>query len=84
MNAESSGPGFAVDAAALEADLATLGVDCSVEPRERLALVMPRAGHDRLADADVRREAVRFAEARGFSHLALELPEDGADEQEFR
>ena len=70
-----------VNPAALEAELLALGVACSVEVRDRLALVVPRGDHSRLADPDVRREAVRLAESHGFTHLALELAEslDTAD-----
>ena len=73
-----------VNPAALEADLASLGVACTVEARERLALVILRGDHSRLAEPDVRREAVRLAESHGFTHLALELPDESAAEGAVR
>ena len=76
MRSATDGAGAAADAGALEADLAALGIPCTVEARERLALVVPRTGEPGLADPELRREAVRLAEARGFSHVALELAED--------
>jgi hypothetical protein len=67
-----------VNAAALEADLRSLGVSCTVEARESLALLVPNGDPGRLAASDVRREVVRLAEARGFTHIAIELPDGGA------
>ncbi len=84
MKAAPSDRERGVDSAALEADLATLGIRCRVEARDRLALVVPRDGYESLADPELRRKAMRMAEAHGFSHLALELPDDepGAAESE--
>ena len=63
-----------MNAAALEADLRALGFAGRVEAREGLALLVPAGHPSGLEDAGVRREAVRLAEARGFTHIAVELP----------
>lgn len=60
----------------LEADLRALGIDCAVDGRDRLAILIPNGDPGRLASDDVRREAVRLAESHGFTHLALEIGDD--------
>jgi hypothetical protein len=67
------------DARALEEALRRLGVSGRVEARERLALLVPRAGIAVLADAAARRQAASLAREHGFTHLALELLDDPAD-----
>lgn len=62
-----------MNAAALEADLRALGIACTVEARDRLAILIPLDDDDGLADDSIRLEAVRLAEVHGFTHLALEL-----------
>ena len=59
----------------LALDLEALGVRCAVEPRERLAVLVPRGAGAlaALGDEPTRREAVRLARAHGFTHLAVEL-----------
>lgn len=64
-----------MNAAALEADLRALGIACTIEARERLAILVSDGAADRLEDEQVRRDAVRLAEARGFTHLAFEIGE---------
>lgn len=62
----------------LEADLRALGIDCAVDARDRLAILILNGDPGRLAsDDDARRDAVRLAESHGFTHLALEIGEDG-------
>ena len=74
-------------AALLEGSLRSIGVDCAVEARDRLAVVVPRRAED-FSDPRRREAALRFATEHGFTHLALELvdsagarhggPDDGA------
>ena len=64
-----------MNTAALEADLRTIGLACTVEAREGLAILLPTGDASAFGDAAARREAVRLAEARGFTHVAVELPE---------
>lgn len=60
----------------LEADLRAIGIDCAVDARDRLAILIPVGDPGRLSADDVRREAVRLAESHGFTHLALEIGDD--------
>ena len=62
---------------ALERALRDLGVRCSVEAYDALAVAVPEPGERRLEDADVRRRAIELARTLGFSHLAVELREPG-------
>ena len=64
-----------MNAAALEADLRALGILCTIEARDRLAILVPIATADHLDQETVRRDAVRLAESHGFTHLALEIGE---------
>jgi hypothetical protein len=66
-------------ARALEEALRRLGVSGRVEARERLAVLVPRAGIAALADAATRRQAASLAREHGFTHLALELLDEPAD-----
>lgn len=60
--------------AALEQALASAGLRCAVEARERLAVVTgPAAVAAALAEPAARELALRLAAAHGFTHLALEL-----------
>jgi hypothetical protein len=57
----------------LETSLGALGIDCRVEGRDRLAVLVPRGPVDLLADGRVRRKVLRLARDQGFTHIALEL-----------
>ena len=59
----------------LERALRGLGLRCSVEAFDALAVVTPEAGERGLEREDVRRRAIEIARAQGFSHLAVELRE---------
>ena len=59
----------------LEAALDALGIPCTVEAHERLAVIVPRGEVSALEDARHRRETVRLAREHGFTHIALELVE---------
>lgn len=63
--------------AALERALRDAGVSCTVEARERLAVLVPSGGSALadLADPERRRETFALAVAHGFTHLAVELVE---------
>lgn len=60
----------------LEADLRAMGIECTVEAREKLAILIPAGDARRLSSADARLEAVRLAEAHGFTNLALEIGDE--------
>jgi hypothetical protein len=64
---------------ALAHALGALGIRGSVEARERLAVLVVDAATAApdLADAELRRAALALARAHGFTHLALELGDDG-------
>ena len=62
----------AARAALLEGALRSIGVDCAVEARDRLAVVVPQRAED-FTDPTRREAALRLATEHGFTHLALEL-----------
>lgn len=67
-----------MSAASLERALRALGVHCTVEAHDRLALIVPE-GPVRLEQPDARQAALRLLPDHGFTHLALELvDEEGA------
>ncbi len=59
-------------ASGLEAALRALGIACSVEAIDRLAIIIPNDDAS-LADAHLRGEALRLMRTHGFTHLALEI-----------
>ena len=61
----------------LERALRELGVRCSVEAYDALAVAVPEPGDRRLEVAEVRRRAIELARTHGFSHLAVELRAPG-------
>lgn len=69
-----------MSAAGLEAALRSIGVDGRVEARGALAVLVPSDGAGALAgalaDAALRRGAAALAREHGFTHLALELPDE--------
>jgi hypothetical protein len=71
------GDARARDASALAAELAELGVHGSFEPRDRLVLLVPEPASVTVLQSDETRRAV-LARARqhGFTHVAIELPND--------
>jgi len=69
----SSGP------SELERMLAERGLPSKVESRAGLAvLVVDRATMEALADPEVRRSTLALAREHGFTHVAVELRDDGA------
>jgi hypothetical protein len=61
----------------LERALRELGVRCSVEAYDALAVAVLEPGERRLEADNVRRRAIELARTHGFSHLAVELREPG-------
>lgn len=68
-----------MSAASLEAALRAMGIRCTVEAMDRLAVIVPADGEAELATVRGRRDALRLIGAHGFTHLALELPGELAD-----
>ena len=65
------------NAEALAAGIAELGVECDVEARGGLALLLPAVGSvEKLAEEETRRAALALAKQHGFTHVAIELPSD--------
>jgi hypothetical protein len=63
----------------IETILRVLGVRCKVERRGALAVLTPAAGERSLERPEVRREVLSVLRAHGFTHAALELPDDDDD-----
>lgn len=57
----------------LERALRDMGVRCSIEAFDALAVATVEAGDRSLERDDVRHRAIDLARAHGFSHLAVEL-----------
>ena len=64
-------------AEALERALRDLGVRCSIQAYDALAVAVPEPGEQTLQSPDIRRQAIALARTHGFSHLAVELREPG-------
>ncbi|HKW47167.1 MAG TPA: hypothetical protein VJN70_06970 [Gemmatimonadaceae bacterium] len=58
----------------LERALRELGLHCSVEAFDALAVAIPDRGERGFERDDLRRRAIELARSHGFSHLAVELP----------
>jgi hypothetical protein len=66
------------DAAGLAAAIAALGVSCSLETRDGLAVVSPLPdGVTALQSVALRGALVSLARRHGFTHVAMELPAEG-------
>ena len=63
------------DAAALRQALAARAIDCEVEARERLAVLLLRSPVPNLGAREEREALVALALQAGFTHIALELTE---------
>ena len=74
---ESRGDRSSRKAAALAAELSRLGIDCSLEVRGGLALLLPTLdGVAALQIDETRRIVLALAKEHGFTHVAIELPND--------
>ena len=69
-----------MSARALEQALASQGIHCTIEPRDRLAVLMPldECSLDALGVTERRLAASVLAAEHGFTHLALELGAEAA------
>ncbi|MEO8561141.1 MAG: hypothetical protein ABI601_03640 [bacterium] len=77
MTDEGRGDRTARNAEALAKGLAALGLGCSVEARGKLVLLLPdQETVIKLADDSTRRAALALAKEHGFTHAAIELPND--------
>lgn len=65
-----------MSAASLAEALAALGISCDVEARDRLAVLRAPAVPADLHD--LRDHVLRVLSTHGFTHAALELPDDDA------
>ena len=61
----------------LERALGALGIRGRIEARDGLAVLVAPDALAPLADAALRRRAAAVAREHGFTHLALELPDEG-------
>ena len=70
------------NAAALAAAITELGVECVLEARGGLVLLVPVATSvEKLQDEDTRRAVLALARQHGFTHVALELPNERRDDR---
>ena len=69
-----------MSAESLRAALSALGIECTVEARDRLAVIVPTNGGAALRDPAARRSALALLSEHGFTHLALEIPDAPADD----
>lgn len=60
----------------LERDLRALGIRCTVEEWDALAVLVPAPGERALENEELRRRAIAMARSHGFSHLAMDLPDE--------
>lgn len=66
------------DLAGLQTALRVLGLRCTVEGWDALAVAVPEVGERAFEDAAWRQRAIDLARAHGFSHLAVELRDPAA------
>jgi hypothetical protein len=65
------------NATAFAAAIAELGLECDIEARGGLVLLLPAAGSvAKLAEEETRRAALALARQHGFTHVGIELPND--------
>jgi hypothetical protein len=74
---ESRGDRSARNGVALAAAIAKLGIDCALEVRGGLALLLPTPDGVAALQTDANRRAVlSLAKEHGFTHVAIELPSE--------
>ena len=77
MTEQDRGDRTTRNAIALAAAIADLGVQCSLEVRGGLALLLPVSSSiQTLQSPDTRRAVLALARQHGFTHVAIELPSD--------
>ena len=59
----------------LQRALRALGIDCTVEARDKLAIIVPSASARDFSEMALRRSALALLPDHGFTHLALEIPD---------
>lgn len=59
----------------LQRALRALGIDCTVEARDKLAIIVPAASMRDFSEMSLRRAAIALLAEHGFTHVALEIPE---------
>jgi hypothetical protein len=65
------------NATALAAAIARLGVQCTLEARGGLVLLLPvKASVEALQSPDTRRAVLALCREHGFTHVGIELPSD--------
>ena len=62
----------------LESQVRDSGVDCRVEVRDRLAILIPESHAGSRLSAEQRRRILQLAKSEGFTHVAVELDPVGA------
>lgn len=68
------------NASALAAAIAALGLQCALEARGGLALLLPGPeSFEMLQQPETRRAVLSLARQHGFTHVAIELPNDRRD-----
>ena len=67
----------------LQRALRAIGIDCTVEAREKLAIIVPSASSRDFSEASLRRSAIALLAEHGFTHLALEIPDSTAGDAAF-
>lgn len=53
--------------------LRAIGLDCRVDARDRMALIVVRQGSAPLVDDALREQVIAVAREKGFTHVALDL-----------
>ena len=77
MSEAERGDRTARNAAALATAIADLGVQCALEARGGLALLLPaQESVATLQSPETRRAVLALARTHGFTHVAIELPKD--------
>ncbi|MEO6527978.1 MAG: hypothetical protein ABIP93_15265 [Gemmatimonadaceae bacterium] len=65
------------DVVALARAVTALGLSCAIEARGKLVLLLPAPESlARLAETETRRATLSLAREHGFTHVAIELPND--------
>lgn len=62
----------------LQRALRALGIDCTVEARDKLAIIVPGASARDFSEMALRRAAIALLAEHGFTHLAVEIPDTPA------
>jgi hypothetical protein len=65
------------NASALAAAISAMGLQCALEARGGLALLLPvPESVEKLQDRETRRAVLALARQHGFTHVAIELPHE--------